>query len=99
MDRNFAVVAIFKLVFVVSTARISLDLTPTDLQVERSNVRIHPDCKVEDSDLVVVPTDMKKSRSRRSFPFRPRPSSPEFSKSVRHTSVEDLAWKRSRFNR
>ncbi|KAI3703471.1 hypothetical protein L1987_73566 [Smallanthus sonchifolius] len=63
MDRNFAAVAIFTLLFAVSTARISLDLTPTDLQVERSNVRIQPDCKVEDSDLAVVPTGTKKSRS------------------------------------
>ncbi|KAI3712350.1 hypothetical protein L1987_70902 [Smallanthus sonchifolius] len=65
MDRNFAAVAIFTLLFVVSTARISLDLTPTD-------------CKVEDSNLAVVPTYTKKSRSRRSPPFRPRPSSPAF---------------------
>ncbi|KAI3828786.1 hypothetical protein L1987_02896 [Smallanthus sonchifolius] len=63
MDRNFAAVAIFTLLFAVSTARISLDLTPTDLQVERSNDRIRPDCKVEDSNLAVVPTDTKKSRS------------------------------------
>ncbi|KAI3682911.1 hypothetical protein L1987_83285 [Smallanthus sonchifolius] len=58
MDRNFAAFAIFTLLFVVSIARISLDLTPTD-------------CKVEDSDLAVVPKYTKKSRSRRSPPFRP----------------------------
>ncbi|KAI3814217.1 hypothetical protein L1987_18965 [Smallanthus sonchifolius] len=65
MDRNIAVVAIFTLLFAVSTARISLNLTPTN-------------CKVEDLDLAVVPTDTKKSRSRRSPPFRPRPSSLAF---------------------
>ncbi|KAI3802244.1 hypothetical protein L1987_30374 [Smallanthus sonchifolius] len=82
MDQNFAAVAIFTLLFAVFTARISLDLTPADLQVERSNVRIQSDCKVEDSDLAVVPTDTKKSRSRHSPMFRPHPSSPAFSKSV-----------------
>ncbi|KAI3731353.1 hypothetical protein L1987_62541 [Smallanthus sonchifolius] len=65
MDRNFVAVTIFTLLFIVSTARISLDLTPTD-------------CKVEDSDLAIVPTYTKKSRSRRSPPFHPRPSSPAF---------------------
>ncbi|KAI3809096.1 hypothetical protein L1987_25064 [Smallanthus sonchifolius] len=67
MERNFAALTIFTLLFAVSTARISLDPRPADLPLLHRNCEVKslPESAAGDSKLVVLPTETTRSRSDR----------------------------------
>ncbi|KAI3756379.1 hypothetical protein L1987_56199 [Smallanthus sonchifolius] len=70
MERNFAAVTIFTLLFAVSAARISLDQRPADLPLLHRNCQVKslPESATGDSNLVVLPTETTRSRSDRADP-------------------------------
>nr|GFA47896.1 hypothetical protein [Tanacetum cinerariifolium] len=64
MDANFAAVTVFTLLFAVSTARISLDQSPTT-DARTTNVEKSSTLVSESSSIIALPTENKNMVSER----------------------------------